>query len=247
MNQTVKNILVIAAKNAVNAILVTLPLLKIDPTNFHFHNWSGFDHILESLLSAVIAREALVWGPALLKWSQTSATAIVILILSGLAIGQTTPPPAPQPTAFPTTTVSFNLTPISLPGAKTSVSGAEVDAFLKLTSNISFGETSLISGGYSFIGGRVNYVIPQFSKWLNNTSPTLNGYQFQLGVTGSLGVDRVPTGPGVSASHWGERAGLFLNYAVNGTVGLGMEAQWCNFPGYAQTSYSVAFGPNFHF
>jgi len=75
----------------------------------------------------------------------------------------------------------------------------------------------------------------------------LNGYQFQLGITASAGVVRTPVGAGVNASHWGERAGLFLNYAINGTVGLGFEGQWTNLPGYAHTTYSLAFGPNFHF
>jgi hypothetical protein len=50
-----------------------------------------------------------------------------------------------------------------------------------------------------------------------------------------------------AASHWGERAGGGINYAINGTWGLGAEAQYCKFPGYANNTYSVAFGPNFHF
>lgn len=167
---------------------------------------------------------------------------IAVLAFSVSAFCQT-----PQPTAFPSTTVNFNLTPITLPGAKTSVAGAETDVKLKITQNFSVGETSLLSGDYSFIGGRGDYVIPQFSKWLQNHSPMLNGYQFQLGITGSTGVVRTPAGAGVNASHWGQRAGVFLNYAVSGNVGLGAEAQWCNLPGYAHTTYSVAFGPNFHF
>ena len=152
-----------------------------------------------------------------------------------------------QPSAFPSATYNFNLTPITLPGAKTSVSGAESDVKLKITQNFDLGETTLISGNYSFIGGRADYVIPSFSRWLQNVSPTLNGYQFQLGVTSSLGVVRTPTGLGTQASHWGERSGMFLNYAVSNNVGLGVEAQWTNLPGYAHSTYSVAFGPNFHF
>lgn len=155
--------------------------------------------------------------------------------------------PAPAPSAFPETTYNFNLSPITLPGAKTSVAGAETDVKIKITPNLAAGETTLISADYSFIGGRGDYVIPQFSKWLQNASPMLNGYSFQLGVTASAGVIRTPIGLGQSQSHWGERAGVFLNYAVSGNTGLGLEAQWCNFPGYAHTTYSVAFGPNFHF
>lgn len=152
-----------------------------------------------------------------------------------------------QPSAFPSTTYNFNLTPITLPGAKTSVAGAETDVKLKITTNFALGETTLISGDYSFIGERADYVIPQFSKWLQNISPTLNGYQFQLGLTQSLGVVRTPIAAGEQQSHWGERAGMFLNYAVSNNVGLGVEAQWTNLPGYAHSTYSIAFGPNFHF
>lgn len=165
-----------------------------------------------------------------------------LLLLSVAAFAQT-----PAPSAFPSTSVNFNLSPITLPGAKTSVAGAETDVKLKITQNLSLGETTLLSGDYAFIGGRGDYVIPSFSKWLQNHSPMLNGYQFQLGVTGSAGVVRTPAAAGVSASHWGERAGMFLNYAINENVGLGIESQWTNLPGYAHSSYSVAFGPNFHF
>jgi hypothetical protein len=168
---------------------------------------------------------------------------VLAFLFSTFAIAQNTP----APSAFPTTTYNFNLTPITLPGAKTSVTGAETDVKIKITPNFGLGETTLISGDYSFIGGRGDYVIPQFSKWLQNVSPTLNGYQFQLGVTGSAGVVRTPVALGQSVSHWGERAGMFLNYAVSGNVGLGLEAQWTNLPGYAHTTYSIAFGPNFHF
>lgn len=165
-----------------------------------------------------------------------------ILVAFGAAQTSTT-----SSSAFPSTSVTFNLTPVTLPGAKTSLAGAETDAKLKVSTNLAIGETNLIGGDYAFIGERSDYVIPQFSKWLQNTSPTLNGYQFQLGVTQSLGVIRSPVSAGTNASHWGERAGMFLNYAMNGNTGLGFEAQWCNFPGYAHSTYSIAFGPNFHF
>lgn len=171
------------------------------------------------------------------------ALVVSILALVSLPLFAQTP----APSAFPSTTYNFNLTPVTLPGAKTSLAGAEADIKLKITTNFALGETSLIGGNYSFLGGRSDYVIAPFSKWLQNISPTLNGYQFQLGVTQSLGVIRTPVALGSSASHWGERAGAFLTYAVSGNVGLGVEAQWCNFPGYAHSTYSVAFGPSFHF
>lgn len=167
---------------------------------------------------------------------------LAVSTLSLAAVAQT-----PQPSAFPSTTYNFNLTPITLPGAKTSVAGAETDVKIGITTNFQVGETTLIAPEYSFIGGRFDYTIPQFSKWLQNISPQLNGYQFQLGVTASAGVVRSPVALGVSQSHWGERAGMFLNYAISGNTGLGLEAQWCNLPGFQHTTYSLAFGPNFHF
>lgn len=166
---------------------------------------------------------------------------ILLLILPVFAVAQD------KTSAFPSTTVNFNLTPVTLPGAKTSIAGAETDIKLNFTTNNVIGETTLIGADYSFIGGRYDRIIPQFGNWLNNVSPTLNGFQWQLGVTGSLGVVRTPTGLNVTASHWGERAGVFLNYSVNGTFGLGVEAQWINLPGLEHNGYSFAFGPNFHF
>ncbi len=179
--------------------------------------------------------------------SSLFAVATVSMLAVAVFAQTPAPAPAPQPSAFPSTSYNFNLSPITLPGAKTSLDGAEADMKIGLTQNFAVGETSLIGGDYTFVGGRGDYIIPQFSKWLQNISPTLNGYQFQLGLTASAGVIRTPVAPGVSQSHWGERAGMFLNYAVSGSTGLGIEAQWCNFPGYAHTTYSIAFGPNFHF
>jgi hypothetical protein len=169
--------------------------------------------------------------------------AMVIALLCVLSIGAVAQTQATS--AFPSTTYNFNLTPITLPGVKTTASGAETDIKFHPTTNFDVGETTLLSTDYVFVGGRGDYVIPQFSKWLNNISPSLNGYQFELGLTGSLGTVKAF---GVSSSaHWGERAGIFLNYAVSGTTGLGVEFQWNNFPGYAHNVPSIAFGPNFHF
>jgi hypothetical protein len=171
------------------------------------------------------------------------ALAALCLALSVCAIAQT---PAPAPSAFQDTTVSFNLTPISLPGAKSTIGGAETDVLLPVSTNNVFGETTIVDSGYEFFGGRYNRKIPAFSKWLNNVSPVLNGYQFELSLTASVGVVDLP-GAVPAQHHWGERAGFNLNYSVNGTVGLALEAQWNNFPGYAHNAPSVAFGPNFHF
>jgi hypothetical protein len=168
-----------------------------------------------------------------------------ILALFLLAVSFASAQTATPPQAFAETTITFNLTPISLPGASTSVGGAETDALIALTPNNHIGETTLIDSGFTFIGGRYNRTFPSISTWLNNLSPNINGYQFQFGLTSSVGVVRVPGA--LNPSHWGERAGAFINYQINGTWGVGLEGQWCNFPGYAHNTYSLAFGPNFHF
>lgn len=173
--------------------------------------------------------------------------ALPLIILSGQAKAQVVTGGGAPTSAFQDTTVNFNLSPISLPGAKESVPGAETDIKLNFTTNNVIGETTLISSDYSFIGGRYDRLIPAFQKWLNNLSPSLSGYDFQLGLTGSIGIVRTPLSAGINQEHWGERAGAFLNYKVASAMGLGVEAQWCNFPGYAHNTYSVAVGPNFHF
>src|SRR5438270_13884258 len=97
---------------------------------------------------------------------KTVLAAVSILVLAVAAMGQT-----PAPSAFPSTTYNFALSPITLPGSKTSVAGAETDIKIKLSQNLALGETNLISGDYTFIGGRGDYVISAFSKWLQNVSP----------------------------------------------------------------------------
>jgi len=167
---------------------------------------------------------------------------IVSLILIGVMLGQSTPP---NTSAFPSTTVSFNLSPITLPGVKSTVAGAETDVLLTPSNSFQVGETTLTSSSMIFVGGRGNYVIKSVSDFIQNHSPNLNGYQFQFGFTGSVGVVK-PVGV-VGNPHWGERGGVFLNYAVNGQWGMGVDAEWGNFPGVQHNTWTFAFGPNFHF
>jgi len=150
-----------------------------------------------------------------------------------------------QPTsAFTETTVNFNLTPVNLPGLN-SLTGAETDGKVQFTNNFDGGPTSLLSNTFVFAGGRGDYLIQPLSKLLNNLSPSLNGYQFQFGATGSIGVVK-PVGSSGS-SRWGERVGMFINYKLSATTGLALEIQANNFPGYSRWTPSFAFGPNFHF
>jgi hypothetical protein len=73
VNQSLKNFLLIAAKNAVNAIITSGSLAVIDSGNFNFHSPDGWWNIGKACLSAVLAREVVVWGPIIMSWSTTNA------------------------------------------------------------------------------------------------------------------------------------------------------------------------------
>lgn len=162
---------------------------------------------------------------------------LCFLVLCGLAFSQTTT----TQTAFTTTSISFNLSPITLPGVGQTLSGAETDALIHFTTNNIFGETTLISTE-PFIGGRYEHVFPSIAKYLQNHT-SLTGGNFQAGLTASLGVVK-STKP-----HWGERAGIFLKYAPAGSTNfdLGIDVEWNNLPDVARHAPSFAIGPDFRF
>jgi len=176
---------------------------------------------------------------------KTIALAFLCLALTLAGFAQTTPPAAPAPSAFPSTNFSVILTPTQLPGGKSSVTGTMNGASITVTPNLDVENLNVISTSFNYFSGGAKYFFPSLSKALNNASPTLNGYNFQFYLTGTLGSVRVLGGP--QGGHWGETIGGGINYALNGSVGLGVEAQYAKLPGYANNTYLVAFGPNFHF
>lgn len=148
------------------------------------------------------------------------------------------------PSAFATTSFSFNLSPINLPGVN-SIAGAETDAMFPLTTNNRFGETTLI-GSSTFIGGRYDRVFPVIANYLQSHT-ALTGGNFEAGLTSSLGVVKNAN------TSWGGRAGLFVRWAPAGSTNFNVafEAQANYLPGYATNSPhwvpSLAVGPNFRF
>jgi hypothetical protein len=168
-------------------------------------------------------------------------TLLTLLILSIASFAQT----APTPGAFPETTVTFNLSPVTLPGVKSTIAGAETDILIAPSNSFQLGETTVTGSSMLFAGGRVQYIVKPVSTFIQNHSPNLNGYQFQFGLTGSAGVVKPVDIAGTS--HWGERAGVFLNYAINGQWGMGVDAEWGNFPGIVHNTWTLGFGPDFHF
>jgi hypothetical protein len=75
LHPTLKAFLVICAKNAVFAILTNSALMIQWHSIFNFNNWPGVWAVTRVTLDVVGAREAMVWLPSLLKWSQTNADA----------------------------------------------------------------------------------------------------------------------------------------------------------------------------
>lgn len=72
MNPKLKNALVYTVKNAVNAGLLAAVEIFHDKADNNLTSWHGIKGVLWILVSAMLAREAMVWVPALIKWSQTN-------------------------------------------------------------------------------------------------------------------------------------------------------------------------------
>jgi hypothetical protein len=80
-----KKFLIIAAKNAVNAALLSLAVVYHNPTQYNYTSVLGLWNIAKFILvPAVLIREGMVWVPLLLNWSSMGAT-----------VDGTPPPPAP--------------------------------------------------------------------------------------------------------------------------------------------------------
>ena len=74
-----KAFLIISAKSAVNAIITNTGLMMAFSSVFNAHSTLGVVNLCKSTLIVVVSREALVWGPRILAWSQsTSADTIDI-------------------------------------------------------------------------------------------------------------------------------------------------------------------------
>jgi hypothetical protein len=74
MSPAIKNFLLITIKNAVNAVLTDGALMVAFSSTFHLHTWQGVKNLLISSGIVVATREATVWGPIVMRWSQTNAT-----------------------------------------------------------------------------------------------------------------------------------------------------------------------------
>ena len=161
---------------------------------------------------------------------------LAFLLVSVAAFAQTTTNP------FASSTVSFGLTPITLPTIGQTLAGAETDTLFHFTTNNMVGSTIVVSSS-TFIGGRYNRIFPFISSYLQNHT-ALQGNQFQVGLTLSGGITET------SKTQWGGRGGIFVNYALNNSWAMGFEAQANYLPGIVTVGKwapSVAVGPLFRF
>lgn len=71
----IRALLIVAAKNAVNAILTNMGLMAMFSNTFNWHSWAGVLAMAKATGLVVLAREVVVWVPKLLKWSDTAQSA----------------------------------------------------------------------------------------------------------------------------------------------------------------------------
>jgi len=71
MNSTIKKILTISLKHAVNSLLVNSAFLALFPATFQVHTRAGWFNLAKSALAIIGSREAMVWVPKVLKWTTT--------------------------------------------------------------------------------------------------------------------------------------------------------------------------------
>lgn len=78
MNPKLKAILINSAKQAVNAVLTNAGLMTMFSQTFNFHDPAHALNLLKAAGAAIVAREATIWLPKLLAWSQTTLTSLML-------------------------------------------------------------------------------------------------------------------------------------------------------------------------
>lgn len=69
INPTIKAILIVSTKNAVNALLTNAAFMAMLPTIFNIHSQAGWWNILKMAGATIGARESMIWVPKIIKWS----------------------------------------------------------------------------------------------------------------------------------------------------------------------------------
>jgi hypothetical protein len=81
---TPKSFFIIALKNATNAVLTNSGLLALWHSQVNFSH-AGLINMARVAGAVVLAREALIWGPIVLRWSSTNADPSALDIASAEA------------------------------------------------------------------------------------------------------------------------------------------------------------------
>lgn len=71
MNPKLKELLVIAGKHAVNAVLLSAVQIYHDPGDNNFHTLHGLYGLAWIIGGAIVAREISTFLPKILSWSQS--------------------------------------------------------------------------------------------------------------------------------------------------------------------------------
>lgn len=152
-------------------------------------------------------------------------------------------------------TFALNAQPIALPAGGQTVAGSISGLSFSPVPNVDLREDNIVVStpaaqgtSMAFFGG-FNYRVLELSRFLQNASPTLNGYRFQFYVTGSAGVDRVTDAAGNTRQHYAFLGGGGISYLINasGSWQIGVEVRYAKLPGIANNTAIVGVGPSFHF
>lgn len=71
MNAKVKSFLIVFVKQAIIGASTTVSVVWQDPAKFNLTSGRGWEHVGLTVLAAIGAREALVWGPKILAWANS--------------------------------------------------------------------------------------------------------------------------------------------------------------------------------
>jgi hypothetical protein len=150
-----------------------------------------------------------------------------------------------------TQTWSISTSAVTLPGGNQTFVGVDSGIAFTPTPNLDVFDRNVVATGpgFGFYGGGFNYRFPAFSTMLNNQSPNVNFLRFQIGVTGSFGVDRIQLASAPATQHYAWTAGLFANYQISsgGAWQLGVKAEYVQFPGVPGQHVMISLNPSFHF
>lgn len=190
---------------------------------------------------------------------QAATMILLALLLCGGAMAQTTTPPATTTPAasgssLSTYTWTTTLNAVNLPGkngTNSTLAGTFTGVALAVTPNFSLVQENYVSSSATtsaFYGG-VAYRLAPLSKWLNDLSPNLNGYNFNFRVVAEVGADHVTQATGATSEHWTWGVHVPVTYQFNGGPwGLAADLGWLNLTGVTpRNNVRFALGPTFSF